>query len=181
MSGGAMSFASFREHKLLYLAVGLLVAVPGLFLGPGIMTPTYRITQPVLGGANLLVLEIVFALIIDFPLAMLTSLLICRVSRAQDPADGALAGVFFLVVFGALIVACSALRGLSPIIDSLDLSEAFPLAMSTAREQLGPLTLGLMMALFGLFDLVLCTLAGVAGFYWSTAFRRGGTNDAARA
>jgi len=88
-----MSFASFREHELLYFIVALVVAVPGLFLGPGIMAPTYRITQPALGGANLLVLEIVFALVIDFPLAMLTSLVICRVTRAQHPADGTLAGL----------------------------------------------------------------------------------------
>lgn len=169
-----MSFAALREHKLLFTITLLAIAVPGLFLGPAIMTPAYRIVQPVLSGMTLLGLEIIFALIIDFPLAFLTSAVICRVTRTREVADGALAGAMFLLVFGVLIVASGPLKELGGVFYSLALEEAFPLAMTTAREQLGAGTLGIMMALYGVFDFGLCTLAGIAGFHWANAFRRAG-------
>lgn len=167
-----MSFAALREHKAVFVLVTLVVGVPGLFLGPAIMAPAYRVLQPALGGMTLLVLEMVFALIIDFPLAALASLGICRATRADDPADGALAGAFFLLVFGVLIVACTPLRGVAGVFASLALSDVFPRAVSTATDQLGVLTVCLMVILFGLFDLVLCTVAGIVGFHWAKLFRR---------
>jgi hypothetical protein len=175
-----MAFAAFRENRRVFFVVSLLIAVPGLFLGPAIMTPAYRILQPALGGMTLLVAEMLFALIIDFPLAMIASAVICRVSRAQGPADGALAGAFFLVVFGILIVACIPLQPLSGIIGSLALQDVLPLALSSAREELGAPALGGMMALFALSDFTLCALGGVAGYYYATLFARDGRRQIGR-
>jgi hypothetical protein len=174
ISEGIMSFAAFRENTLTFFLVTFLIAVPGLFLGPAVMTPAYRITQPALGGMTLLALEMVFALIIDFPLAMVAAAIVSRMTRATDPADGALAGVFFLLVFGLLIVVCIPLQGVAGVFASLALADVLPLAMSSAAERLGAGTLGLMVVLFALFDVVLCTAAGIVGFHWSTLFRRRG-------
>ncbi len=74
-----MAFAGFRSNKLAFIGTALAVGIPGLFLGPAVMEPAYVILQPVLGGMTLLAVELLFAFIIDFPLAALSSTIVCRV------------------------------------------------------------------------------------------------------
>jgi hypothetical protein len=169
-----MSFAAFRENKVVFIVVTLVVGTLGLFLGPLIMTPAYRELQPALGGMTLTAVEMLFALLIDFPFAAITSVIICRLIRARDPADGAFAGAFFLLVFIALILVCLALGGLYPPAGVLALSEVFPLAVASARTALGATTLGALLLTFLVFDFTLCALGGLAGYYVARVFSRSG-------
>ena len=168
----APSFAALRENRRTFLAVGLVVGVIGLFMGPAIMTPAYRVLQPALGGMTLTAVEMLFAFLIDFPLAALASVVICRVIHARRPADGALAGAFFLAVFIALIGVCLLFGPVNSFVNVLALGEVFPSAVASASAALGQGTRALLLVMFVLFDLVLCTLGGVAGYFWATLFGR---------
>jgi hypothetical protein len=167
-----VSFAAFRENKMLFCLVTLVVGTLGLFLGPLIMTPAYRELQPALGGMTLTAVEMLFALLIDFPLAAIASAIICRLIRSHDPADGALAGAFFLLVFIALILVCLVFGGFYPPIGVLALNEVFPLAVASARSALGTPTLGTLLLAFSIFDFTLCALGGLAGYHVARAFSR---------
>lgn len=165
-----MAFAAFRENKATFTVVVLLVGVPGLFLGPLIMTPAYRELQPTLGGMTVVAVEMLFAFLIDFPLAAIASAIICRLTRAADPSDGALAGTLFLAVFVALILACLGLGQVSALVGILALNEVFPIAMASAGQALGNTTLGALMLAFLVFDFVLCALGGIAGYHLAKLF-----------
>jgi len=134
------------------------------------MTPAYRVLQPALGGMTLTAVEMLFAFLIDFPLAALASVVTCRVIHARRPADGALAGAFFLAVFIALIGVCLLLGPVNSFVDVLALGEGFPPAVASASAALGQGTLALLLVMFVLFDFVLCTLGGLAGYFWTTLY-----------
>jgi hypothetical protein len=168
----ARSFTAFRENQRAFVVVSLVVAVMGLFMGPAIMTPAYRVLQPSLGGMTLTSVEMLFAFLIDFPLAALSSVVTCRVVHARRPEDGALAGAFFLAVFMALIGVCLLLGPVSSFVNVLALGEVLPSAVASASAALGQGTLSLLLVMFVLFDLVLCTLGGLAGYFWATLYRR---------
>lgn len=168
----APSFTAFRENRLTFVVVALVVGASGLFMGPAIMTPAYRVLQPALGGMTLTAVEMLFALLIDFPLAALASVVICRVIHARRPADGALAGAFFLAVFIALIGVCLLFGPVSSFVNVLALGEVIPPAVASASAALGQGTLTLLLVMFGLFDFMLCTLGGLAGYFWATLYRR---------
>jgi hypothetical protein len=167
-----MAFAALRENKATFVAVCLLIGVPGLFLGPLLMTPAYRELQPALGGMTLTAVEMLFAFLIDFPLAVIASAIICRAIRSSDAADGALAGAFFLALFVLLILACLLLGGVFAPIGVLALSEVFPVAVAAAGKALGRVTLAVLLIAFLVFDFALCALGGVAGYHFAGLFRR---------
>jgi hypothetical protein len=168
-----MPFQALRANPVAFPVTALVIAVPGLFLGPALMLPAYRILQPVLGALTLLVVEMLFAFVIDLPLAAIASTAICRITRANDPADGALAGVFFLLVFGVLIVACVAASSFGgSFIASLALLEVFPPAAASALRGLGGPVLGVSGLLFCVFDFTLCGAGGIVGYHASRLFRR---------
>jgi hypothetical protein len=165
-------FAAFRENKTTFILVALLVGIPGLFLGPLIMIPAYHELQPALGGMTLTVVELLFAFLIDFPLAVIASSLICCLSRARQPADGALAGAFFLLMFVVLILACLILGRVSAPIGVLALDEVLPLAVASAVKALGAATRGALLFSFLVFDVALCALGGIAGYHFALLFDR---------
>lgn len=165
----APSFTALRQNKRTFVVVALVVGVIGLFMGPAIMTPAYRELQPALGGMTLTAVEMLFAFLIDFPLAALASMVICWVIHARRPAVGALAGAFFLAVFIALIGSCLLLGPMNSFVNVLALGEVFPSAVASASAALGQGTLALLLVMFVLFDLVLCTLGGLAGYFWAGA------------
>jgi hypothetical protein len=171
-SVAAPSFAALRQNPRTFVVVALVVSVIGLFMGPAIMTPAYRVLQPALGGMTLTAVEMLFAFLIDFPLAALASVVICRVIHARRPADGALAGAFFLAVFIALIGFCLLFGPVNSFVNVLALGEVFPPAVASASAGLGQGTLVLLLVMFVLFDLVLCTLGGITGYFWATLFGR---------
>ena len=168
----APSFTAFRENQRTFIVVCLVVGVFGLFMGAAIMTPAYRVLQPALGGMTLTAVEMLFAFLIDFPLAALTSLVICLLVYARRPADGALAGAFFLAVFIALIGVCLLFAPVNSFVNVLALGEVFPSAVASASAALGQGTLALLLVMFVLFDFVLCTLGGLAGYFWASLYRR---------
>jgi hypothetical protein len=165
----AGSFTALRQNKRTFVVVSLVFGVVGLFMGPAIMTPAYRVLQPALGGMTLTAVEMLFAFLIDFPLSALASMVICWVIHARRPADGALAGAFFLTVFIALIGTCLLLGPANSFVNVLALGEVFPSAVASASAALGQGTLALLLVMFMLFDLVLCTLGGLAGYFWAGA------------
>jgi hypothetical protein len=127
---------------------------------------------------TLTAVEMLFAFLIDFPLAALASMVICWVIDARRPADGALAGAFFLAVFIALIGICLLLGPVNSFVNVLALGEVFPSAIASASAALGQGTLALLLVMFVLFDLVLCTLGGLAGYFWAGALRARGASEA---
>ena len=163
-------FTALRENLRTFLVVALVVGVVGPFMGPAIMTPAYRVLQPALGGMTLTAVEMLFAFLIDFPLAALASVVTCRVIHARRPADGALAGAFFLAVFIVLIGVCLLFGPVNSFMNVLALGEVFPPAMASALAALGQGTLALLLVMFVLFDFVLCTLGGLAGYFWATLY-----------
>jgi hypothetical protein len=173
----APSSVALRQNRRAFVVVALAVGVIGLFMGPAIMTPAYRILQPALGGMTLTAVEMLFAFLIDFPLAALASMVICWVIHARRPADGALAGAFFLAVFVALIGICLLFGPVNSFVNVLALGEVFPSAVASASAALGQGTLALLLVMFVLFDLVLCTLGGLAGYFWAGALNRAGVRD----
>jgi len=173
----APSFTALRQNKRSFVVVALVVGVVGLFMGPAIMTPAYRELQPALGGMTLTAVEMLFAFLIDFPLAALASMVICWVIDARRPADGALAGAFFLAVFIALIGICLLFGPVNSFVNVLALGEVFPSAIASASAALGQGTLALLLVMFVLFDLALCTLGGLAGYFWAGALYRREVRD----
>ena len=166
----ATGFTALRQNPRTFVVVALIVSVVGLFMGPAIMTPAYRVLQPALGGMTLTAVEMLFAFLIDFPLAALASVVTCRVIHARRPADGALAGGFFLAVFIALIGVCLLFGPVNSFMNVLALGEVFPSAVASASAALGQGTLALLLVMFVLFDLVLCTLGGLAGYFFATLY-----------
>ena len=167
-----MAITILRGHWVAFLVVSLVVGVVGLFLGPAIMTPAYRILQPHLGAMTLTGVEMLFAFLIDFPLATIASVIVTAVIGATRVEEGALAGAFFFIVFVLMILACLMLAPLSPFINWLALGEVFPGAVASASGTLGTPTLGLLLATFVAFDLTLCTLGGAAGNAFVALARR---------
>lgn len=57
------------------------------------------------------------------------------------------------------------------------LGEVFPTAVASASAALGQGTLALLLVMFVLFDFVLRTLGGLAGYFWVTMYRREGRDQ----
>jgi hypothetical protein len=167
-----MVFSAFRKNKGYFIIVALAIGIPGLFLGPALMTPAYRELQSSMGGMTIVIVEVLFAFLIDFPLATLASVLICGLIRADDPADGALAALFSIAVYFVLILACIALGDASALSGRLALIEVLPDAVAGAKEALGTATVTLFIAVFLAFDFTLCALGGIAGYHFATLFRK---------
>ena len=105
----------------------------GLPLGPLTMRPIYQQTSPALGGATLLVVEVLFALLIDFPLATTASVLVCGRRRSTKPTDGIRAALLALAVFFGAILVCLPIGNAVPGVGQLALQDVFPPAVSRAQ------------------------------------------------
>ncbi len=79
--------------------------------------------------------------------------------------------MFFLLVFGVLIISCIALSPVGGLLSSLALNEVFPPAITSATEALGDGTVAILGVLFFGFDLALCGAGGLAGYHASRLFR----------
>lgn len=147
------------------LVVGLLVAIPGLFLGPAVMRPSYQLMSPTFHATTLVWVELLFAFLIDFPLTTVVAAVTTAVTRSRDPRDAVIAGSLFLGMFFSLILMCVAIGARVPIIGDLALSDVFPSAVDSARDAFGTGPLAMIMMLYLLFDVTLCTLGALAG-HW---------------
>lgn len=157
-------FQHFRAHPAAYLSVSVFVSAVGLLLGPLIMEPSYRLMQPTFSGTTVLWVELLFALLIDFPHTVVATAVICALTRCQKSSDAIKAGLIFLGIFFSSILLCIAIGDRIPGIGTLALTDVFPPAFSAAREAFGTAALATIMALYLIFDVTLCALGALAGY-----------------
>lgn len=143
-------------------ALAASLSVVAIAAAPLVMGPSYEVLQPRLGPMTLIVVEVLYALFIDFPLtALYVGVLTVWLGPRRNPARSALA---FVVTFFVLIGVCIALAPMSDLLAYWALSDTFPAAVAEAVQGLGPGTVGLLLAGFVAFDLLLCSAGGmVAG------------------
>jgi hypothetical protein len=141
----------------LLLAVGLSVAA--IAAAPLVMGPSYAALQPRLGPLTVIVVEVLYALFIDFPLAAAyVAIITIWQGPRRNPARSALG---FVTLYFGLILLCIALAPTSDLLAYWALADTFPSAMAEAVAGLGAPTVGLLVASFVVFDLLLCSAAGV--------------------
>ena len=154
-----------REHRIAFLVGALIPSVFGLFLAETVMAVQFNVLQPILGSMTFLTVEIIGALLVDFPLSVVAGCIITKKIGASEAKYGALAGAVFLTIF-LMLVACigGVLHQFAPFFDVFGLGDAVLLAAQTAREQLG-FHLVVIMFMFMVSDYFLCMLGGILGFH----------------
>jgi len=141
----------------LMLAVALSVAA--IAAAPLVMGPSYAVLQPRLGPLTVIVVEVLYALFIDFPLAAAyVAIITIWQGPRRNPARSALG---FVTLYFGLILVCIALAPTSDLLAYWALADTFPSAMAEAVTGLGASTVGLLVVSFVVFDLLLCSAAGV--------------------
>lgn len=136
-----------------------LLSVVAIAAAPLVMGPSYEVLQPRLGPMTLIVVEVLYALFIDFPLtALYVGVLTVWLGPRRNPARSALA---FVITFFALIGACIALAPVSDLLAYWALADTFPAAVAEAVQGLGSGTVALLLGGFVAFDLLLCASGGV--------------------
>ncbi len=139
--------------------VVLALSTVAIAAAPWVMGPSYLALQPRLGPLTLIVVEVLYALFIDFPLAGLyVAVVTIWLGPRRNPARSALG---FVAVFFALILGCIALAPASPLLAYWALADTFPAAVAAAVGGLGGPTVALLGGGFVVFDLLLCATAGV--------------------
>jgi hypothetical protein len=146
--------------KRIVLAVALsLVAIAA---APVVMGPAYAQLQPRLGPFTLFLVEVLYALFIDFPLAALYVAL--ATLWAGPPRNAARSGLAFAATFFALILLVIAAAPLNDVLAYWALAGTFPAAVAAAQQALGAATYGVLILQFLVFDLTLCAGGGLVGF-----------------
>lgn len=159
----------------LTLAIGLSVAA--IAAAPLVMGPSYAVLQPRLGPLTVIVVEVLYALFIDFPLAAAYVVIVTLwQGPRRNPARSALG---FVMLYIGLILACIALAPTSDLLSYWALADTFPSAMAEAVAGLGAPTVRLLVVSFVVFDLLLCSTAGVTAD--ALLRRRGGESSSIRA
>lgn len=139
--------------------LAVVLAVAAIAAAPAVMGPSYEVLQPRLGPLTLIVVEVLYALFIDFPLATAyVAIVTVWQGPRRSPARSALG---FTLLFFALIGACIALAPTSELLATWALADTFPVAIAEAVDGLGAPTVGLLLGGFLAFDLALCATGGV--------------------
>jgi hypothetical protein len=129
---------------------------------PVVMGPAYEQLQPRLGPFTIFLVEVIYALFIDFPLAALyVALSTLWAGPPRNPARSALA---FTATFFALILLVIAAAPVNDVLAYWALADTFPAAVAAAQQALGPITYGVLIFQFLVFDLTLCAAGGLVGF-----------------
>lgn len=148
-----------RREFMVTAALVVSLSVVAIAAAPLVMGPSYTALQPRLGPLTLIVVEVLYALFIDFPLtAGYVAIVTLWLGPRRNPARSALG---FVAVFFLLILACIALAPASPLLSYWALADTFPGAVAQAVGGLGAPTVGLLVGSFVAFDLLLCATAGV--------------------
>ena len=151
---------SAATAKRIVLAVTLsLVAIAA---APVVMGPAYAQLQPRLGPFTLFLVEVLYALFIDFPLAAVYVAL--STLWAGPPRNAARSALAFAATFFALILLVIAAAPLNGVLAYWALADTFPAAVAAALEALGPVTYAVLILQFVVFDLTLCAAGGLVGF-----------------
>ncbi|MCK2213275.1 hypothetical protein MF672_005615 [Actinomadura sp. ATCC 31491] len=142
----------------------LLPGVLGLVLGEAFLRHQIEALQRALGSMTFIVVEALGALLIDFPLAFLSSLLYLALTPGTGPArEGMLAGARFLTTFLLLVALMAVLRRFTGRFDVAGLHAAVRTSIIAARDGLS-WRFPLMMGLFLVADYLLCMLAGLLAY-----------------
>ena len=148
------------NYKRIVLAVSMsFVAIAA---APVVMGPAYAQLQPRLGPFTIFLVEVLYALFIDFPLAALYVAL--ATVWAGPPRNAARSALAFTATFFALILLVIAAAPLHDVLAYWALADTFPAAVAAAQEALGPVTYGVLILQFVVFDLTLCAAGGLVGF-----------------
>ena len=128
------------------------------------MAVQFKALQPILGGMTFLIVEVLGAWLVDFPLSVVAGCIIARKMGTSEAKYGALAGAAFLTIF-IMLVACigGGLHQFTTFFDEFGLRSAVLLAVQTAWQQLG-FHLGAIAFMFLVSDYFLCMLGGILGF-----------------
>ncbi len=126
------------------------------------MGPAYAQLQPRLGPFTLFLVEVLYALFIDFPLAALYVAL--ATLWAGPPRNAARSALGFAATFFALILLVIAAAPLNDLLAYWALADTFPAAVAAAQRALGPVTYGVLIVQLLVFDLTLCAAGGLVGF-----------------
>jgi hypothetical protein len=121
--------------------------------------------RPTFQGTTVLWVELLFAFLIDFPLTMVATAVICALTRCRDQGDAITAGLVFLGIFFSSILLCIAIGDRVP--GTLALTDVFPPALSSAREAFGAGALAAILALYLVFDVTPCALGALAGHWFA--------------
>jgi hypothetical protein len=146
--------------KRVVLAVSL--SIVAIAAAPVVMGPAYAQLQPRLGPFTLFLVEVLYALFIDFPLAALYVAL--ATLWAGPPRNAARSALGFAATFFALILLVIAAAPLNDLLAYWALADTFPAAVAAAQQALGPVTYGVLIVQFLVFDLTLCAAGGLVGF-----------------
>lgn len=139
--------------------LALALSIVAIAAAPLVMGPSYEQLQPRLGPLTLVIVEVLYALFIDFPLtALYVGLVTVCVGPRRNPARS---GLGFVAIFFGLILACIALAPVNELLAYWALDDTFPQAVTEARDALGAPTLGLLVGSFVVFDALLCASGAV--------------------
>ncbi len=141
----------------------LIVTLSALAImaAPLVMNPAYEQLQARTGAMTVVLVEVLYALFIDFPLATLYVAL--RTRWVGPPRNAARSALAFVATFFAMIFTCIALAPLSPVLSYWALADTFPDAVEAARHALGDGTMALLLIQFVVFDCLLCAAGGIVG------------------
>ena len=150
----------FRTNaRLTFVGLALFYALLAIVAAPLVMPPAYRAMSPALGPMTIWVVEIIFVLLIDAPLAALFVATLTLL--VGPPPSGGRAAVKFFGIFLALILLAIAAAPLHPVIAWLALADTFTPALSASLAAFGPAGHGLLSVMFLAFDVTACAAAGV--------------------
>ena len=144
------------------IALAVTLSIVAIAAAPTVMGPAYAQLQPGLGPFTLFLVEVLYALFIDFPLAALYVAL--ATLWAGPPRNAARSGLAFAATFFVLILCVIAAAPLNGVLAYWALADTFPTAVAAAQQALGPVTYGVLILQFLVFDLTLCAAGGLVGF-----------------
>lgn len=142
-------------------ALALTLSLLAIAAAPVVMGPAYHQLQPSLEAMTLYLVEVLYALFIDFPLA--TAYVALSTLWAGPPRNAARSALAFVATFFSLILITIAAADLHPLLSYWALADTFPIAVAQAQAELGTSTAGVMVVLFVGFDLILCAAGGLVG------------------
>ncbi len=157
------SLEFIREHRNAFLLGTIIPALFGLFLGEAVISVMFHALQPILAGMTLITVETLGAILVDFPLSVVSGVIIAKIIGTNKSKYGVLTGAIFLTVFIVIVLCMGLLHNLTTLFDVFGLGNAVILAIQTAWQQFG-FHLGLLMFMFLIFDYFLCMLGGILGF-----------------
>jgi hypothetical protein len=126
------SLEYIREHRNAFLLGTVIPALFGLFLGETVLSMMFHALQPILAGMTLITVETLGAILVDFPLSVVSGVIIAKWIGTTESKYGVLAGIIFLTVFIIMVLCMGLLHNITTFFDVSGLGNAVILAIQTA-------------------------------------------------